>query len=68
MIARKCDRCGKFFLPYMLDCNSRASEFYQIIEKVESIDCGGRGINKYDLCKDCRGSFKEWLRSSEKNK
>lgn len=45
MIARKCDRCGKFFLPYMLDCNSRASEFYQIIEKVESIDCGGRGIN-----------------------
>lgn len=68
MIARKCDRCGKFFLPYMLDYNSRASEFYQIIEKVESIDCGGREINKYDLCKDCCKSFKEWLRSSEENK
>lgn len=51
---------------YML--RTEASEFYQIIEKVESIDCGGRGINKYDLCKDCRKSFKEWLRSSEENK
>jgi hypothetical protein len=67
MIARKCDICGKFFLPYLIDANRRKAEYYGIAERIESIDCGGKTINRYDLCEDCHRAFKKIVKNNKEN-
>ena len=54
--AKKCDRCGKLFEPYMDD-----EKFTKLIILAQNIDFGQRRIGSYDLCKECNDSFLEWL-------
>ena len=54
--AKKCDRCGKLFEPYMDD-----EKFTKLIILAQNIDFGQRRIGSYDLCKECNDSFLKWL-------
>lgn len=67
MKARKCDICGKFFSPYLIDVNQRKAEYYGIAVRIESIDCGGKTIDRYDLCEDCHRAFKKWVKNNKEN-
>ena len=54
--AKKCDRCGKLFEPYIDD-----DKFTKLIILAQNIDCGRHTIGSYDLCKECNDSFSKWL-------
>ena len=54
--AKKCDRCGKLFEPYIDD-----DKFIKLIILAQNIDCGRHTIGSYDLCKECNDSFSKWL-------
>ena len=54
--AKKCDRCGKLFEPYIDD-----EKFTKLIILAQNIDFGQRRIGSYDLCKECNDSFSKWL-------
>lgn len=56
MLAKKCDRCGKFYESYDMIDNSEMNEVY-IISKFgvrKSI------IKDIDLCRECMNSFIRW--------
>lgn len=56
MLAKKCDRCGKFYESYDMIDNSETNGVY-IISKFgvrESI------IKDIDLCRECMNSFIKW--------
>ena len=54
--AKKCDRCGKLFEPYIDD-----KKFTKLIILAQNIDSGQHRIGSYDLCKECNDSFSKWL-------
>ena len=54
--AKKCDRCGKLFEPYIDD-----EKFTKLIILAQNIDSGQHRNGSYDLCKECNDSFLEWL-------
>ena len=54
--AKKCDRCGKLFEPYIDD-----KKFTKLIILVQNIDSGQHRNGSYDLCKECNDSFLKWL-------
>ena len=54
--AKKCDRCGKLFEPYIDD-----EKFTKLIILAQNIDSGQHRIGSYDLCKECNDSFLKWL-------
>lgn len=58
MLAKKCDRCGKFYESYDMIDNSEMNEVYIIsINKV----CIRESISKdIDLCRECMNSFIKW--------
>lgn len=61
MNAKKCDVCGKFFLPnHYIDGRKTYTKMY-----VRAIDKDGlpRSDDGYDLCEDCSISLYEWLKS-----
>ncbi len=61
MNAKKCDVCGKFFLPnHYIDNIKTFNRMY-----VRTIDTHGlvRIEDSYDLCEDCAVSLNEWLES-----
>lgn len=61
MNAKKCDVCGKFFLPnHYIDGRKT---FYRMY--VRAIDMNGYTFtdDDYDLCGDCAVSLNEWLES-----
>lgn len=55
MKVRKCDVCGKFFLPYLIDVNQRKAEHYGIAVR----------IDRYDLCEDCHRALKKWVKNNK---
>lgn len=58
MLAKKCDRCGKFYESYDMIDNSEMNEVYiYCISKV----CVRESISKdIDLCQECMSSFIKW--------
>lgn len=63
MNAKKCDVCGKFFMPYLEDYNDIPSMYRKI--KVQSYDMSEYLFNEdtYDICEDCTVSLEKWLES-----
>ena len=61
MNAKKCDVCGKFFLPY------HDSDYGKVFNRmnIRAIDMNGYTFidDYYDLCGDCAVSLNEWLES-----
>lgn len=61
MNAKKCDVCGKFFLPY------HDSDYGKVFNRmnIRAIDMNGYTFTDgdYDLCGDCAVSLNEWLES-----
>lgn len=61
MNAKKCDVCGKFFLPY------HDSDYGKVFNRmnIRAIDMNGYTFidDDYDLCGDCAVSLNEWLES-----
>ena len=63
--AKKCDRCGKLFEPYVIDIDAG----YKVPSRYTSIRLRNISLAKetykelgvYDLCKECNDSFLEWL-------
>lgn len=55
MDAKKCDRCGKFYLP---DNNSSQCNAIQKYKRFGGI-CGDDKI--YDVCPECMKSFERWV-------
>lgn len=61
MNAKKCDVCGKFFLPY------HDSDYGKVFNRmnIRAIDMNGYTFtdDDYDLCGDRAVSLNEWLES-----
>lgn len=61
MNAKKCDVCGKFFLPY------HDGDYGKVFNRmnIRAIDMNGYIFtdDNYDLCGDCAVSLNEWLES-----
>ena len=61
MNAKKCDVCGKFFLPY------HDSDYGKVFNRmnIRAIDMNGYTFtdDDYDLCGDCAVSLHKWLES-----
>lgn len=62
--ARKCDRCGKFF---MLEDFIEHFEDDETAYYLTSSICHPRESEVYDLCIDCYSELKNWMRA-KKNK
>lgn len=56
MLAKKCDRCGKFYESYDMIDNSETNGVY-IISK---FDVRESIIKDIDLCRECMNSFIKW--------
>lgn len=67
MEARKCDICGKLFMPYLDEENSITKTYNQL--KINTRDMGTNVYNTdyYDLCEDCIRSLDKWLESRRDN-
>lgn len=61
MNAKKCDVCGKFFLPYH---DSDCGEVFNSMS-IRATDMNGYTFtdDSYDLCEDCAVSLNKWLES-----
>lgn len=63
--AKKCDRCGKLFEPYLkLDGYKNPQEFIKL--NVMHVNMDKRRVNQdksvlVDLCNECHESFSRWL-------
>lgn len=62
-LAKKCDRCGKFYEHYPKCNKSQANA----IRKIQKDDTGGTvnafTIWVFDLCPECMDSFEKWLKN-----
>ena len=60
--AKKCDRCGKFFVPYI---ESEIDKFVVSLRKSFGLAPYASKIelaaDMWDLCSDCRDSFARWF-------
>ncbi len=54
--AKKCDRCGKLFEPYMDD-----EKHIRLGVMAKNIDFGQYSLGSYDLCEECKNSLNDWL-------
>ena len=63
MNAKKCDLCGKFFMPYLEDFKGDVNSYARV--DVNQIDMDGfdEPGNMYELCEDCSASLNKWLES-----
>ena len=63
--AKKCDRCGKLFEPYLkLDGYKNPQEFVKLNVMHINMDKQRLNLNKnvcIDLCNECHESFSRWL-------
>jgi hypothetical protein len=58
MNAKKCDRCGKFYVPQIKTTD--------VITRIEQVVLKEKHITDIcDLCPDCVKAFYDWLRSAE---
>lgn len=65
MDAKKCDVCGKFFLPYMIHDEDRKNGKLFNRMNIRSIDSRGYFHDEdiYELCEDCSTSLNKWLKN-----
>lgn len=71
MIARKCDICGKVFTPYLeLDIVGVKDSYYKIEVSrrtfVGEVEKNGRTRQEYDVCKECKEKFDNWVKGKAK--
>ena len=60
-LARKCDRCGKFYETY---AGQDANDFGFNSVTLKDVDNGGDYCVRkhFDLCKECSAKLEEWLK------
>lgn len=74
MIARKCDICGEFFVPYLTSniVSNKKESYYQIkVTEQTFINKNGRTRQEYDVCMECKKKFENWVKDEkekQKNK
>lgn len=60
--AKKCDRCGKYYTPYL---ESELEKFAASVKKAFVLDPilsrTEEAADLWDLCSDCRESFASWF-------
>lgn len=71
MIARKCDICGTFFMPYLVsnpNILSREKNAYYRIEVKKSTFTNGpaRTRQGYDVCMECEKKFINWVEDEKR--
>lgn len=69
MIARKCDICGEFFIPYLApNAISREKNSYYRIEVKKSTYSNGiaRTRQGYDVCMECEKKFINWVKDEKR--
>ena len=59
MNAKKCDRCGEFYIPDYNSAMCNAISKYRQLRH----DCDGN--KNYDLCYKCMKSFERWLSNED---
>lgn len=59
MNAKKCDVCGKFYMPYNNKCNDIEPNGLRLLREDEDLDLFGK--NRYDCCPDCMNKIKVLL-------
>ncbi len=62
--ARKCDRCGKFFMPEELREHFENDETVYFV--VNSIYNFQDDSTLYDLCVNCHDELKKWMEAKKK--
>lgn len=58
-LARKCDRCGSFYIPEPRKSNREAFNAINLVNRTFGDATYSNGT--YDLCPNCLNSFLEWL-------
>lgn len=62
--AKKCDRCGAFFEPYIKVAGAKSKRYFKRITIINK-DLNGLGDSltnpSYDLCENCVESLEDWL-------
>ena len=62
MDAKRCDRCGKFYI-HLSETNG--CRFCSIVENRERVVSAiGNSCNDFDICPDCWESFKKWMENT----
>jgi hypothetical protein len=75
--AKKCDRCGKLYETKIQNINAIEQITNDAIEAVKKIEIA-LSVNsakiilheitdRFDLCKECKKSFKKWFRKAEED-
>ena len=59
MTAKKCDRCGKYYLPYETKANSPNPNTIAFTIKNDN---GARFVRDFDLCEDCMKAIETVLK------
>lgn len=62
--ARKCDRCGKLFMPD-ISINGHRHNFVRLNTYYVAGALAGSDIHKIDLCNECNQSLEEWIAREE---
>ena len=62
--AKKCDRCGKFFEPYVTDLSGYTVNGISAIRRFNSATSYDTRIT-FDLCPECMDGFVKWLNEPE---
>ena len=73
MNAKKCDRCGKFYIPYDGFGNGGKDwlghdmhkYIFNSIKLVQEIGGDGDIVDNIDLCQECAQKFSDWLEMKE---
>ena len=73
MNAKKCDRCGKFYIPYDGFGDGGKDWFgnkihkyiFNRLELVQEIEGYKDTVNDIDLCQECAQKFSDWLETKE---
>lgn len=64
MLARKCDRCGTYYEPYLDKKHHPAANGIMWMDRLGE-DCYNQG--PVDLCEDCMGKLHMWLKEGKDN-
>lgn len=69
MIARKCDRCGKYYEPYRADNGSCARNVngMAFVHKTISGGYSGDDDDGYDLCPECLRAAIAFIKEGKKS-
>ena len=62
--ARKCDRCGNFFMPDITNSGHR-NNFIRLNTYCTTGSTTGSDIHTLDLCNECFESLEKWISNGE---